>query len=190
MSEQNPTPEATPSSEKPSSSDRCERGHGRRRGRWGRKLGFLTILVLGVFALPRAFGWGGGHHCRGDAAWTSEGVREHMSVMSDRALDAVDANDQQYAQIEAILDEAAPRVAGNHEEARALKQRFRETLVKDPTDRAALESVRAEAIALADRASREALDDLSEAAAVLTPEQRAQLADKLSRHWGPEDKPE
>lgn len=189
MSEINPTPEATSpeaTSSDPSAAQgkRCARGA--RRGRWGRRLGVLALLTLGIFALPRAFGWGGGGHCdgHGRGAWTAEQARERMGFMTDRALDEVNATEEQYASIEAILDDAAPRLVEHHAEGRALKARFREQLMQDPADRAALEAIRKEAIALADRASQDALDDLSEAAAVLTPEQRADLAEKVTRRWG------
>lgn len=188
MSEQNanPTPESSTDSQG-ADSKRCRRGS--RRGRWGRRLGVFTVLALGLFALPRAFGWGGGHHCDRGGAMSSEEVREHMGFVSDHALDEVDATDAQYASIEAILDEAAPKIVDTHQEARALKQRLRETLIADPTNRAALEEIRQEGLALADRASSDAMDKLSEAAAVLTPEQRATLADRASKRWGDEGPP-
>lgn len=179
MSDTTPTPDATPSSD----SRRCGRGDARHRRRWGRRFAFLGLIALGVFALPRAFGWGGGH-CGHHGAMSAEDLRGRMSWMSDRALDHVDATDQQYAEVEAILDQAAPKLAGLHEEGRDLRQRFRQAVIEHPEDREALHALRKEGIALADRASAAALDDLSRVAAVLTPEQRQELAKRWAGRWG------
>lgn len=181
MSEQTPTPE-TPSAEQTSSGGpRCARGRGSRRRRWGRRIGVLAVVALGIFAIPRAFGWGG-HHCHG-GDWSSSEVREHMGFVADHALDHVDATDEQYAAVDQILDEAAPKMAGFHDEARDLRKRFHAALIADPTDKASLEDLRKEALELADRATGSALDDLTRAAAVLTPDQRTKLASRLEDRW-------
>jgi len=187
MSDQNPTPE-TPSAspETPSADPRCARGgrHSRRR-RWGRRVGFLAVLALGIFAIPRAFGWSG-HRCHG-GDWSATEVREHMGFVADHALDHVDASDDQYAAVDQILDEAAPKMTAFHDEARDLKKRFHAALVADPTNRAALEDLRKEALDLADRATEGALDDLTRTAAVLTPDQRAKLAERMEDRWSDDE---
>lgn len=183
MSETQTTPESTPQSQSDKGhrcDGRCARRGGRGR-RWGRRLGVLAVLAIGLFALPRAFGWGGGH-CDRDAAWTAEEVREKMSFVSDRALDHVDATDEQYAAIEEILDRAAPELVGLREEGRDLRERLRVAIVEHPEDRAALEALRQEGLALADRASKAALEHAASAAATLTPEQRAELAERMAEH--------
>lgn len=187
MSEQNttpdaqPTPDTSPTPERSGCGPRCARGKHSRRRRWGRRLGLLAVLALGVFAVPRAFGWGG-HSCHsGD--WSADEVREHMGFVADHALDRVDATDAQVAAVDQILDEAAPKMAGFHEEAHDLRQRFHKAVLADPTDQASLEDLRKEALDLADRASGAALQDLTRAAAVLTPDQRTKLAQHLQDRW-------
>lgn len=171
-----PTPESTSSS--PENSKRCS---GRRRGRFGRKVALLAVFLVGLAGLKVAFA-GGGHCGAHDGPPTAEGVREHMAWATDHALDRVDAPEDQYKAVDAILDESAPKLAGFAGEGHALRGQLKETLVADPTDRAALETVRTSALALADRASAAALDDLVKLASVLTPEQRQELAQTWEKH--------
>lgn len=169
------TASSSPSSDPSSDRARCSRRGGRRR--WGRRIGVIAVLLLGLAGLKAAVAGGGGHCGRHGGPVTAASVTEHMSWATDRALDHVDATDEQYKAVDAIIEQRAPELAGFAEEGRALKGRARQALVRDPTDRAALESLRAEALSLADRASAPALDDLVQLAAVLTPEQRQKLAE-------------
>jgi Spy/CpxP family protein refolding chaperone len=183
-----PSPESTPDAGEAGTSGRdgrCnhhDRGCGPRgrhgRGRFVRRAIFLlTLGTVGVFAVRGAVaGAGGPWGCHGGGAESAAEVREHMGVMSDRALAALGATDAQRATIDGILDEAAPQAWGFKEEVRALRERFRAALLAEPVDQVALETVRKEALALADRASAQALDDVIEASQTLTPEQRTRLA--------------
>jgi Spy/CpxP family protein refolding chaperone len=60
------------------------------------------------------------------------------------------------------------------------RQRGRELLTATTIDRAAIEALRAEQIALADQASRRISQALADAATVLTPEQRRKIADHFA----------
>ena len=172
----NSTSSSSPSSE----GARCSRRGGRRR--WGRKIGVLAILLLGLAGVRAAVAGGGGHCGSHGGPVTAEAVSEHMSWATDRALDHVDATDDQYKAVDGIVAESAPELAGFAGEGRALKGRMKDALVANPTDRAALESLRVEALALADRASAAALDDVVKLASVLTPEQRQKLAETWEKH--------
>lgn len=171
---------STSSSSPSSEGARCSRRGGRRR--WGRKIGVLAILLLGLAGIKAAVAGGGGHCGHHGGPVTAEAVSEHMSWATDRALDRVDATDEQYKAVDAIIEQSAPTLAGFAGEGRALKVRMKDTLVADPTDRAALESLRAEALSLADRASAAALDDVVKLASVLTPEQRQKLAETWEKY--------
>lgn len=182
MSETNPTPDATTStSTSTDGQGRCAGRGGHRRGRFGRKIAVLAILFAGLAGLGAAFA-GGGHCAHRGGPVTAEGVREHMAWATDRALDRVDATDEQYKAVDGIIDESAPQLAAFAQQGHELKGRFHSALSSDPTDRAALEALRAEGLALADKASAAALDDLVKLASVLTPEQRQELASAWEDH--------
>ena len=67
------------------------------------------------------------------------------------------------------------------EKAQSARQRGRELLTQPTVDRAAIEALRAEQMALADAASKRFAQALGDAAEVLTPEQRRKLDDALER---------
>jgi len=76
------------------------------------------------------------------------------------------------------------------EQRRGARQRGMQLLAAPAIDRAALEQLRADQMRAADAASRRLLQAMADAAEVLTPEQRAKAAERLShrmgrmgRHW-------
>lgn len=179
-----PSDATTPSSE---GSDKGRAGRcggcrgGRGRSRFGRKIALLALVFAGVAGLKVAFA--GGPHCgHHGGPPTAESVREHLNFVTDRALDHVDATDEQYSSVDAILDQAAPEIAGYASQGQELHGRFASALAADPTNRQALEALRVEGLALADKASTAALDDLVKLASVLSPEQRQKLAQTWEEH--------
>ncbi|MCB9760618.1 MAG: Spy/CpxP family protein refolding chaperone [Alphaproteobacteria bacterium] len=163
--------------------------HAHRRHRGRRRFGILGLLcafALGAFALPRAFAaYTGGHGCHRGGDFTAEEVRDHMGHGADWILDEVDATDAQRDQIDAVLDEAAPEMVELHAEGRGLKDELRGLLAAPTLDREAIEQVRLDGVDLADRASTRALGWMVRVAEVLTPEQRADLAE-LHEEWSGE----
>jgi Spy/CpxP family protein refolding chaperone len=67
------------------------------------------------------------------------------------------------------------------EKAMSSRQRGRELLTATTIDRAAIETLRTEQMALADQATRRISQALADAATVLSPEQRRKLADRMDR---------
>lgn len=101
-----------------------------------------------------------------------------------RMLDEIDATDEQQDKLEDIFDTA-------HDEIRPLMREFRDTredlaelLAADTIDSAAIETLRAERVAAIDEASKKLTAALVDAAGVLTPEQRKELADHFEDHRG------
>ena len=141
----------------------------------------LPVAGLSMLAVPIAFAGGGwkrgGCHGHGHGALSAEEVREKAGKVAGKVLDKVDGTDEQEAQIGAVLDKVVPDMVGHRNEAKALKAQFREALSVDKPDPAELERLRAEALALADKASRRAVDTVLELHQVLTPEQRQELLD-------------
>lgn len=149
---------------------------------------FVALGALGLLAaVPAAFASAGlgGHGCHRDGPPDAEEVRAHMGRAAGWVLDEVDASDDQVAAIDAILDEAAPGLIALHEEGHQLHLDLRDELSAATVDPAAVEDIRQDGLALADRASAQVLGWVVSAANVLDAEQRATLADIEPPRHGP-----
>jgi len=139
-----------------------------------------AAVALIAAAIPSAaYAWGRwGHH---QPAQSVEDVREHLSYGAEKLANLADATDEQERAIDAVLDEMAPRIFAHSREARDLRARLMTELGKEKVDRTELERLRVEGIALADRASREAVGAVADLSDILTPAQRADLIGLWSR---------
>jgi Spy/CpxP family protein refolding chaperone len=146
----------------------------RGRIRWGRWIGIgllATLLGAGVWGMKaRAFshGWHGPD---------AEHVQRHMQRRLERILERLDASEAQREQILGISEATRARLRELGGDRFELRGAFVEELSSDPIDRAELEALRAEQIARMDEASRILLTGLTEALEVLTPGQRAEIAE-------------
>lgn len=157
-------------------------GSPRRSRRWivaGSILGSLALLG-GAMAFAhvrdggRQPGWGGPMHAEFMADHIEHGVKY---VLSD-----VDATAEQKAQITSIMQTAATEAHAAADRHSELRRQLHEILSAQTIDRTRLEAVRADGLRLADQASKRILDGIADAAEVLTPEQRAELAAHAQRH--------
>lgn len=157
-------------------------GSPRRSRRWivaGSILGSLALLG-GAMAFAhvrdggRYSGWGG--------PMQGEFMADHIEHGVKYVLSDVDATAEQKAQITSIMQSAATDVHAVADEHRALHRQLHEILSAQTIDRTRLEAVRADGLRLADQASKRILDGIADAAEVLTPEQRAELAAHALRH--------
>lgn len=156
---------------------------GRRRTGWI-VAGGVAVLALAGIGAAGAMGGGEGMGHRFMEIGMKHGG--HFAGRGlGRALDAVDATDDQEDRIWAIVD-------GARAELRPTMRGFRDTrtavmeLIAAPTiDRAAVEKLRAERIAAIDEASKKVTAAAIEAAEVLTPEQRAKLVEHMKERKGP-----
>jgi protein CpxP len=137
----------------------------------------VPALVVGALALPRALAWG--HH-HPHASSPAE-LADHLEDGLDHLLDRVDATDQQRARASAIAERRAPELFAVMTEGRAVRQELKLALLAEQLDHAKLDAARARLNELATKASTIGLDSVYELAQVLTPAQRKQVADKLSR---------
>ncbi len=192
MSEQTPNTQDTSNDTKGRCGGRhehhCHSGH---RGRcFGKVLGVMLVFCLGFFAgKSYACEPGFGHHGGPQAFMSGKPMDvEKMNKFAERGvkhmLDDVKANDAQKAQATAIVkasvEKGAPladKLRGNHEQMRKL-------MSAATIDKAAIEALRAEQIKLADEASKLATQTMQDIAEVLTPEQRAKLAEKMEKRHG------
>jgi Spy/CpxP family protein refolding chaperone len=96
----------------------------------------------------------------------------------------IDATEEQKRRLEPIVKQAAKDLAPMRESLHAGRRQALELLGSDRVDAAALEALRARQIGLADEASRRLTRALADAAEVLTPAQRKELAARLARRHG------
>ena len=147
-----------------------------------RRIGVITVAASLIAILGGAFAFahsGAGHH--GPMAGRSaEDHLEHMQTMLTR----IGASDAQKAQIEAILKPAMNDMKAMHEGHFAALKQFHEAMSAPSIDRARLESLRAEQIKALDEESKRLVTALTDAAEVLSPDQRAALAQQFETHHG------
>jgi Spy/CpxP family protein refolding chaperone len=131
-------------------------------------------------------GYGGGHgmHEMGMGGHGMGGGR-----MGERMLDSVNATEAQRTQIRQIMSGAQGDLQKIHDATRALREQQMNLFAQPNVDAAAAEALRAQIQAQHDQASKRRLQAMIDASRVLTPEQRAQLAqrgkerrDMMERH--------
>jgi Spy/CpxP family protein refolding chaperone len=138
--------------------------------------GLATAAVVHHHMGQHFGGWGHhGMHGQMDPARAQEHVEQMVAHLSR----AVDATAEQKQKLTAIATAMAKDLHPVHEKMNAARARAIALLQQPQTDRAALETLRAEQIATADEASKRLTQGLADAADVLTPAQRT----KLAEHW-------
>ena len=100
---------------------------------------------------------------------------------SGRMLEAVKATPEQRAQIQKIMEGARTDLQAQREAGKALRGQLMQTMAQPNIDANAVEQVRQKMLAQHDQASKRRLQAMVDAAKVLTPEQRKQLAERMSQ---------
>lgn len=149
-----------------------------------------ALLVAGFFLAPAVSSAGGGffghrsHGGFGRGGANPEEAKEHAERVTAFLLAMVDGSDAQQEQVMAVVSrtliEIEP-VAARHRENR---EAWIEALTAPHVDRARLEALRQQELALAAEASAGLVDSLAEVSEVLTPEQRVKLAALAARFPG------
>lgn len=158
--------------------DNTERTTGRRRRpRWIlMTIAGALVLVLGGMT------WSAVAHS--GRSWDGERFERMVEWKVEDMLDEVDASDDQRERVRAIASAALADMGEFRDFRRAGRDALVDALTQETVDRAALEALRQSKLETADRASRRLLTALADAAEVLTPAQRAELAEELeSRDW-------
>ena len=145
---------------------------------------FQIQNLLRVGAVAAALALGGvaaqaqpGHH-GGPAMMAPGGLfGGHM----DHLLDAVNATDAQRSQIEAIFKAARQDLSGQREAGRKLHEQMATLYTATNIDAAAIEAVRVQLSAQHEAASKRLSQASIDAARVLTPEQRAKIAEIIKK---------
>lgn len=115
--------------------------------------------------------------------WDGDRLEHFVAWKTDYMLDQVEASDDQRTKVQAIVASALTDM----EEFRDLKREDRQGLIAALTDetidRDALEGLRLRKIEAVDRMSQRMLTAIADAAEVLTPAQRKELAEEWTRRW-------
>lgn len=123
-------------------------------------------------------------HPKGDHRW-AESVEEAQGRARDRAawvLGRLDAGSEQKDQIYAILDTLVEKLYPLKQFGLEVRRDLITELSRPQLDQTALQSLRADIMAMADSASAELVVAVTAASDVLTVEQRLQIATHLARH--------
>lgn len=109
------------------------------------------------------------------------GMHGGMAMIPERMLDAVGASAEQKAKLREIFKAAGDDLRGQRESGRALHAQMMTLMAAPQVDAAAAEALRQQQMAAHDTASKRMLQARLDAQAVLTPEQRVQLAERMAQ---------
>lgn len=160
------------------------------RRRFFKRAAIATVIAaLATGAGLKAIAWGhgfGGWHRGGFMGGPLDPamVDEHLDRMLKHLYVEVDATDAQKQQLGPIVKAAVRDLLPLRERARDARMQAVALLSQPQIDRAALEALRANQLQLAEQASKRLTQALADASDVLTPEQRKQLADRITRWHG------
>ena len=133
-----------------------------------------ATAAISAWAQPMGHGHGGGSMMLG-------GSPERVARGVDHMLDGLNATDAQRTQIKQIAQAAAVDLKAQHEATRALREKGVQIFAAPTVDAAAAESVRQQLGVKHDEASRRTLQALLDVSRVLTPEQRAKMAERMKQ---------
>ena len=165
-------------------------GEEKPRRRFVRRMAIATVIAglasgLGI----KAFAGGGGHggwHRGGfmGAALDPAMVDERLDRMLKHLYVEIDATEAQKQQLAPIVKGAARDLLPLRAKLHDARRQAVELLSRESVDRAALETLRADQLRLAEQASMRFTQALADVADALTPEQRKQLAERIGRWHG------
>lgn len=144
-------------------------------------VGGLAVALAGTFTLAAMAAPHGMHGGPGMHGGGMMGSPERMGRMVDRMLDEVKATDAQRTQVRQIVQAAAADLKGQREAARELRQRAMQLFTQPTVDANAVEALRQQMLQQHDQASRRMTQAMLDVSRVLTPEQRAQLAERMKQ---------
>lgn len=143
--------------------------------------GVLGALALVVATKAIVYARGGMHHGWGGGPVSMEYIDDQLEHGVKYVLSDVDATADQKTKVTAILQGAAKDVYGLRDQHFAARKEMHELLTAPQIDRTRLEALRESELQLADQASRRLVAGIADAAEVLTPEQRTELAKKMEQ---------
>jgi Spy/CpxP family protein refolding chaperone len=133
----------------------------------------LKTMIAALLAGSLAATAGGMAYAKADGkAFDPARFQEHLTKRVDKALNGTDATAEQKKQVADILGQTFKDMKGMHDQRVQNRKAMQEALQAPTIDPAKIESIRAEQMKLADASSQRFTKALTDAAKVLTPEQR------------------
>jgi len=151
----------------------------------GGLVGSLVAGGISAFAQhePHPHIWKGG--CSQRHAMRDPGVmRERADYMVEWTLSRIDATPEQRDQVKSVVRGAIEDLLQLREEHEANRKAMVTALIQPEVNRSELERIRSAEVALMDRGSQRIVTALADSAQVLSPEQRAELAEMAARWRG------
>jgi periplasmic protein CpxP/Spy len=133
---------------------------------------FATLAQAQPFAGPGGPGGPAGHGAH---------VGPLGGHMMERMLDSVNASAEQRGRIRDIMKAATDDLRKQHEAGRGLRDQAMNLFAQPSVDARAAEGLRQQMLQQHDQASRRMMQAMLDASAVLTPEQRAQLGERMTQ---------
>ena len=146
-----------------------------------------VLSIAGISYAGDAPGWQGHRHHMGMAQMDPEMAAKRIDHMINRLL--ADGTAEQKAAVAAIAKAAMNDLQPLRAQHRAAREQGLNLLTAPTIDRAALEQLRVSQMQLADQASKRISQALADAAEVLTPEQRAKLAERVKQRMAHKGQP-
>ena len=150
----------------------------------------IGLVLLGLVAAGAVFAWASPGYCKpfghhghwgGGSSVTEDDMKDITEFAVKRFARVSGATAEQKEAIKKELDSRLPKVVELKKKQSDIRDKFLATLNADTVDKAKLEETRKEALALADEASRTALDTLAAVSAILTPEQRKKMLERFKQ---------
>jgi protein CpxP len=145
------------------------------------KLAAFILIPLAIVGAGITYAHQAGRHHGGPMS--EQGIEMHLDHMQ-AMLGKIGASDAQKQQIDGIMKAALNDLKSTHDAHYAAFGQFHEMLTAPSVDRGKIEALRAEQLQSFDAASKRLVTAIEDAAEVLTPEQRAALAQEIRRHHG------
>jgi Spy/CpxP family protein refolding chaperone len=101
--------------------------------------------------------------------------------MLERMLNSVNATPDQRSRIQEIMKSARADLQAQHQASRGEREQLMALFAQPTVDARAVEAVRQQMLQSHDQSSRRWMQAMLDASAVLTPEQRAQLAERMKQ---------
>lgn len=152
-----------------------------------RRLGWLLVATVALAAAltgaitSRAISQ---HHWHGPGFMSGSFDPAQIENRADRAVRhiaiEIDATSEQQEKLRSVVRAAVKDLVPIREKVISARERGRALLTQSTIDRAAIETLRSEQMALADAASKRFAQAIGDMAEVLTPEQRRKIDDRLT----------
>lgn len=151
----------------------------------------MLAQVPGMTAIAAPFEGGFGPSMAADwqGGFLDNAIEAFVEARADRMIRhlsiEIDATAEQQDKLRAIVRGAVKDLLPVREKVLAARTTARELLTQQTIDRAAIEKLRVDQIAIHDAASKRLVQAVADAAEVLTPEQRRKLSTMLPPRGGP-----